>query len=99
MRGESRVEDKFELELYTRPMCSDCQDAKKYLASNRIHYLDKDVSENSALEKDMNRISGNRIVPMFAFYKNGFLGKRKLIKYFIGFENNKDEIINMSKSK
>ncbi len=89
--------DKLELELYTRPTCSDCQDAKKYLTSNRIHYADKDVSKNPSLEEELKKISGTRIVPMFAFYKKGLFGKRKLVKHFIGFENNKDEIIIMLK--
>ncbi|WP_088051917.1 glutaredoxin family protein [Virgibacillus dakarensis] len=93
------MEDKLELELYTRPTCSDCQDAKKYLASNSFHYADKDVGKNPALEQDLKKISGTRIVPMFAFYKKGLFGKRKLVKHFIGFENNKDEIISMLKSK
>jgi len=92
-----RMEDKLELELYTRPTCSDCQDAKKYLTSNRIHFADKDVSKDLSLEKEMKKISGNRIVPMFAFYKKGLFGKRKLIKHFIGFENNRNEILNMLK--
>ena len=91
------MEDKFELELYTRPTCSDCQDAKKYLKSKRIHYADKDVSKNLSLEEDLKEISGNRIVPMFAFYKKGLVGKRKLVKYFIGFENNKNEIVSILK--
>jgi len=91
------MEDKLELELYTRPTCSDCQDAKKYLTSNRIHFADKDVSKDLSLEKEMKKISGNRIVPMFAFYKKGLFGKRKLIKHFIGFENNRNEILNMLK--
>lgn len=92
------MEDKLELELYTRPTCSDCQDAKKYLTSNRIHYADKDVGKNLRLEEDLKKISGTRIVPMFAFYKKGLFGKRKLVKYFIGFENNKDEIISLLKN-
>jgi len=91
------MEDKLELELYTRPTCSDCQDAKKYLTSNRIHFADKDVSKDLSLEKEMKKISGNRIVPMFAFYKKGLFGKRKLIKHFIGFENNRNDILNMLK--
>ncbi|MBU5467078.1 glutaredoxin family protein [Virgibacillus sp. MSJ-26] len=91
------MEDKLELELYTRPTCSDCQDAKKYLTSNRIHFADKDVSKDLSLEKEMKKISGNRIVPMFAFYKKGLFGKRKLIKHFIGFENNRNDILTMLK--
>jgi len=91
------MEDKLELELYTRPTCSDCQDAKKYLTSNGIHYADKDVSKNPSLEEEIKKISGTRIVPMFAFYKKGLFGKRKLVKHFIGFENNRDEIISILK--
>ncbi|PKH08769.1 glutaredoxin family protein [Planomicrobium sp. MB-3u-38] len=89
------MEDKLELELYTRPTCSDCQDAKKYLVSNHIPYANKDVSQNLSLEEELKKISGTRIVPLFAFYKKGLFGKRKLIKHFTGFENNKNEIISM----
>lgn len=89
------MEDKLELELYTRPTCSDCQDAKKYLSVNDIPYADKDVSQNLSLEEELKKISGTRIVPLFAFYKKGLFGKRKLIKHFTGFENNKNEIISM----
>lgn len=91
------MKDKLELELYTRPTCSDCQDAKKYLTSNRISYAEKDVSKNLILEEELKKITGTRIVPMFAFYKKGLFGKRKLVKHFIGFENNKNEIISMLK--
>lgn len=83
------------LELYTRPICSDCQESKKYLSSNRIDYEHKDVSQNIDLEKDMKKISGNRIVPLFAFYKKNFWGKKKLFKYYVGFENNKKDILNI----
>lgn len=72
---------------------------KKYLTSNRIRYADKDVSKDFSLEEDLKEISGTRIVPMFAFYKKGLLGKRKLVKHFIGFENNKNEIISMLESE
>lgn len=89
------MEDKLELELYTRPTCSDCQDAKQYLISNQNDYNDKDVSKNLSLEEEMKKISGARIVPMFAFYKKGLFGKKKLVNYFIGFENNKNEIISL----
>ena len=84
-----------ELELYTRPTCSDCQDAKKYLTSNSVHYVDKDVSKNLHLEDDLKKISGSRVVPLLAFYKKGLFGKKKLVKHFVGFENNKDEIVRM----
>ncbi|BCB05582.1 hypothetical protein KH172YL63_37150 [Bacillus sp. KH172YL63] len=32
-----------ELELYTRPTCSDCQAAKTYLSEQKVDYILKDV--------------------------------------------------------
>nr|WP_251047730.1 glutaredoxin family protein [Planococcus sp. ISL-109] len=84
--------------LYTRPTCSDCQDAKTYLAEENIAYEHKDVGANPALEEDMKKISGAKIVPVFAFYKKGLFGK-KLTHNFIGFERNKDEILNLLHGK
>ncbi|WP_042147372.1 glutaredoxin family protein [Paucisalibacillus sp. EB02] len=88
------MENKLQLELYTRSTCSDCQEAKKYLSSKGVQYEDKDVSKFPNLEEELKKISGTRIVPMFAFYKKGLFGRKKLVKYFIGFENNKTDIIN-----
>ncbi|HSJ37917.1 MAG TPA: glutaredoxin family protein [Planococcus sp. (in: firmicutes)] len=87
-----------ELVLYTRPTCSDCQDAKAYLARENIPYEHKDVGENPALEEDMKRISGAKIVPVFAFYKKGLFGK-KLTNNFIGFERNREEILRLLDGK
>ena len=84
---------KLELELYTRPTWSDCQDAKKYLAARNIVYVNKDVGADSTLEKEMKQISGNRVVPLFVFYKKGLFGKRKQVKHFTGFQENKSEIV------
>lgn len=86
------MKQRYILELYTRPTCSDCQEAKKYLQENEIPYIDKDVSKNSSLEKELIQLSGTRIVPTFAFYKKGFLGSKKLVENIIGFEMNKQEI-------
>lgn len=87
-----------ELVLYTRPTCSDCQDAKTYLASHAISYHGKDVAKDVSLEQEMIEISGNRIVPLFAFYKKGILGKKKLVESFIGFEANKKVILKLLNS-
>jgi len=84
-----------QLELYTRPTCSDCQDAKKYLKTISVSYVNKYVGVNLDLEQEMVAISGNRIVPLFVFYKKGMLRKRKVVKYFVGFENNKEEILTL----
>ncbi|WP_044338263.1 glutaredoxin family protein [Rossellomorea aquimaris] len=80
------------LELYTRPTCSDCQAAKEYLSGHNIDYVHKNVGEEERFEKDLREVSGTRVVPSFAFYKRGLFGKKKLVKNFIGFENNKEEI-------
>ncbi len=84
--------NRLDMVLYTRPNCSDCQDAKSYLASKDIPFTHKDVEDETDLEKDMKEISGSRIVPLFAFYKKGLFGKRKLDRHFIGFEQNKEEL-------
>lgn len=84
-----------QLELYTRPTCSDCQDAKKYLKMISVPYVNKDVGANLDLEQEMIAISENRIVPLFVFYKKGMFRKRKVVKYFVGFENNKEEILTL----
>lgn len=81
-----------ELVLYTRPTCSDCQEAKAYLASKGIPYEHKDVSMDASLEEDMKKLAGNRIVPLLAFYKKGLFGKRKLVRHHTGFELHKKEI-------
>lgn len=88
-----------EFDLYTRTICSDCQDAKAYLKANNISYTSKDVGEHPEFEEEMKQISGNRIVPLFAFYKKGFLGRKKLVNHFIGFDNNKEEILEILKIK
>ncbi|ANU20025.1 NrdH-redoxin [Planococcus plakortidis] len=85
---------KLELVLYTRPTCSDCQDAKAYLAEHGIPYEHKNVEGQPGLEEEMKAISGAKIVPVFAFYKKGLFGK-KLAHEFIGFERNRDEIVSL----
>ena len=92
------MDKRMELVLYTRPTCSDCQDAKAYLAGENIPYEHRDVGDNPAFEEDMKKISGAKIVPVFAFYKKGLLGK-KLTHNFIGFEQNKDEILRLLEGK
>lgn len=80
------------LELYTRTTCSDCQAAKEYLSEQKINYVHKNVGEDERYEKELNEISGSRIVPSFAFFEKGLFGRKRLVKNLIGFENNKEEI-------
>jgi glutaredoxin len=92
------LDKNIQLELYTRPTCSDCQESKRYLNSQEISYSHKDVSQNLDLEEEMKKkISGNRIVPsLFVFIKKIFWGKKKkLFKYYVGFENTKKDILNI----
>ena len=55
--GEIYLDKNIQLELYTRPTCSDCQESKRYLNSQEISYSHKDVSQNLDLEEEMKKIS------------------------------------------
>lgn len=79
-------------ELYTRPTCSDCQDAKVFLAKNNIPYIDYDLSKQPEKEKELIKISGSRVVPAFVFKKKSLLGFGSKPKVLIGFEGNEEEI-------
>lgn len=50
------MDKNIQLELYTRPTCSDCQESKRYLNSQEISYSHKDVSQNLDLEEEMKKI-------------------------------------------
>lgn len=81
-----------QFELYTRPTCSDCQEAKAFLAENNISYIDHDLSKEPEKEKELIKLSGSRVVPAFVFKQKsifGFAGKPKVL---IGFERNVNEI-------
>lgn len=83
------------LELYTRPTCSDCQDAKAFLAKHETSYIEYDLSEQPDKEKKLIKVSGARIVPAFVFKDKSpvrFLRKPTVL---IGFAQNYDEIIEL----
>ncbi|MBO0586910.1 glutaredoxin domain-containing protein [Sporosarcina sp. E16_8] len=82
-----------QLELYTRPTCSDCQDAKAYLAKHRISYIDYDLSKDPVKEQELIKLSGARMVPTFVFKDKSLVGLMSKPKVLIGFEQNFDEII------
>ena len=86
---------KMQLELYTRPTCSDCQDAKAYLAEHGIAYVDYDLSQNPAKEQELIKLSGARMVPTLVFRDKSLLGLMSKPKVLIGFEMNFDEIVGM----
>lgn len=83
---------KARFELYTRPTCSDCQDAKALIEKNSISYIHYDLSEEPEREKEPIQLSGSRIVPAFIFMKRSLFGLKRKPDVLIGFERNKDEI-------
>jgi len=54
---------KMQLELYTRPICSYCQDAKAFLAEYQISFIDHDLSKEPEKEQELIKLSGARMVP------------------------------------
>ncbi|AYW47023.1 glutaredoxin family protein [Tetragenococcus osmophilus] len=80
---------KYELEIYTRPTCSDCQNLKHYLTVNDIPFQSHDVESNPEQEKELVTLTGNRIVPAIVFKKRGLLKKQEV---FVGFEPNRIQI-------
>lgn len=81
-----------QLELYTRPTCSDCQAGKAFLAKHHISYVSHDLSEHPEKEKNLRKLTGARMVPAFVFKDKSLRGKLSKPKVLIGFENNIDEI-------
>ncbi|WP_336823300.1 glutaredoxin family protein [Sporosarcina sp. USHLN248] len=81
-----------QFELYTRPTCSDCQEAKAFLAEHNIPYVGYDLSIEPEKEKELIKVSGSRVVPAFVFKKKTFLGFGGKPKVIIGFERNEEEI-------
>lgn len=81
-----------QLEVYTRPTCSDCQEGKAFLAEHHIPYMDHDVSKEPEKEKSLLKLTNTRMVPTFVFREKSLRGFLKKPKILIGFENNKEEI-------
>ena len=69
--GEIYLDKNIQLELYTRPTCSDCQESKRYLNSQEISYSHKDVSQNLDLEEEMKNIRQPNC-SLICFYKKIF---------------------------
>lgn len=81
--------NKYSLEIYTRPTCGDCQELKRYLKEHNLPYKGNDVEKESNKEKELLKITGNRIVPALVFRKKGLFKKEKV---FTGFEVNREDI-------
>jgi len=82
----------YQLEIYTRPTCSDCQDLKKFLNKYQIQHKQYDLEEQPTKEEEMKKLTGTRIVPGIVFSDSSVLGLRKKTKSMTGFEQNKEEI-------
>lgn len=51
------------IKLYSRPMCSWCQDAKRYLKEHSLTFEEIDVGRDPAAYEEMQRLSGQTYVP------------------------------------
>lgn len=83
---------KYQLEIYTRPTCSDCQDLKKFLEKHRLPHKQYDLTKQPEKEKELKNRTGARVVPGIVFSQSSILGLRKTRKSMTGFEMNKEEI-------
>ncbi len=84
------------LTLFTRPTCSDCQDAKRYLKEHNIPFTEYDLSVAPERETDLKQLTGTRIVPAFIFRRNSLLGKLKKPEIYIGFQANQDKVVELT---
>lgn len=73
------MDKNIQLELYTRPTCSDCQESKRYLNSQEISYSHKDVSQNLDLEEEMKKYQATELFPYLFFIKKIFWGKKSCL--------------------
>ena len=93
---------KIQLELYTRPTCSDCQEGKDFLAKHHIPYINYEVSVNLEKEKDLCKLTGTRMVSTFVFKDKSFRGRLRKTKVLIGFDilsKRKQKLKNIISSK
>lgn len=50
--------------IFTTPTCSWCRAAKNYLKQHKIRFKEVDVTKNPSAARDLERISGQRGVPV-----------------------------------
>ena len=51
------------IQLYSKPLCGWCQEAKAYLKQHNLPFEDIDVGANAAAHAEMQRLSGQTYVP------------------------------------
>lgn len=69
--------------------------AKEFLSENNFIYQEYDVSDNQDLEAELKSRTGTRIVPAIVIHQLKLFGMMKKEKLFIGFEQNKQEILSL----
>lgn len=92
----------YNVEVFTRPTCSDCQEAKSYLTDQQIIYTEHDVSKYPDKEQRLIQLTGARMVPAFVFQEKSLFGKFKKPKVLVGYEANKKlihDLLKESKAK
>ncbi len=65
--------------IFTTPTCSWCRAAKTYLKQKKIRFKEVDVSRNPSAARDLERVSGQRGVPVL------LIGNRPIV----GFDKSK----------
>lgn len=59
----SQEQNIMQITLYTRQLCSWCQEAKHYLQQQGIPFTEVDVGQNPPAYDEMKRLSGQHRVP------------------------------------
>ncbi|WP_445662615.1 glutaredoxin family protein [Cytobacillus sp. FSL H8-0458] len=73
----------------------DCKEAKEFLSQYGIKYIEYDLTRNPAKEEEMKERTGSRIVPAIVIKDKRLPSFIKRPKIFIGFEVNKDKILQL----
>ena len=63
-----------EVTLFVVPHCPLCTDARAWLATHRIAYVERDVKRDFGALREMYRLTGQNLVPVFA------RGRRALVR-------------------
>jgi len=54
-----------ELIIYTAPWCSDCREAKRFLAAHQIPYREVDIESTPGAAEEVVLQTGKRAIPQF----------------------------------
>lgn len=79
------------VKIYTRPGCEDCQSLKEFLSEDQIPYSEVDITESPERLKQLELVTGAKIVPAILIEKTNMAGKKKQ-QVFTGFTNNREKV-------